>query len=339
MSQRRGGVLRRIIVALAWAAALVGIVLVALGAAPHLQLLDRSTAMAAAFIQYGVLVWAFVSGVVLTSRRAAVRALGLVTVGLLILQVVWTQPYWPHESPGAVLDGNEGLTVMTVNTYFGWADAYELMATAERARPDVVVLSEITARGLADLDAAGWPDLFPYTAGRPGGAWESDGLMVFARQPLRQLDPPDLSDPAATVEVDGPTGPVTIVAVHVANPWLRFREWRSDHESLQSFVADHGGEGLLVVGDLNAVREHEPMARLRALGFENAAEQSGAGWLPTYPAQRLYGPLNGVTYPSLIAIDHVMVGPGLAATDADLFRVEGTDHRGLMVRIAATERK
>lgn len=338
MSQRRGGVLRRIIVALAWAAALVGVVLIALGAAPHLQLLDRSTAMAAAFIPYGVLVWAFVSGVVLTSRRAAIRALSLVTVGLLVLQVLWTRPYWPHDSP-AVLDGNDGLTVMTLNTYYGWADAGELVAEAERARPDVVVLGEITTPGLADLDAAGWTEIFPYTVGQPGRAWESDGLMVFARQPLRRLDSPELSDPAEMVEVDGPAGPVAILAVHVANPWLRFREWRSDHESLQSFVANHAGAPLLVAGDLNAVREHEPMGRLRALGLEDAAEQSGAGWLPTYPAQRLHGALSGLPYPSLIAIDHVLSGPGLVTTHAEAFRVGGTDHQGLVVRIAAADRQ
>lgn len=332
MGERRAGAFRRVMVTLAWLMAIAGVLLVVLGAAPRLQLLGRPTALAAAFIPYGGLLWAFVSVVVLTSHRATIRALGLLTVGLLILQVLWTRPYWPHTSP-AVTNSTDGFTIMTLNTYYGWADASQMVAEAKRTRPDVVVLSEITIRGLGDLGTVGWTEMFPHHAGQPGGAWESDGLMVFARQPLVELDSPRLSDPAQAVRVVGPGGDVTILAVHVANPWLRFREWRSDHAALEGFAAGHREGTLLVVGDLNAVGEHEPLRRLRDLGLEDAAEQSGAGWLPTFPAQRLYDPLSGLSYPSLIAIDHVLVGRGLMAASAATFRVDGTDHQGLVTTV------
>lgn len=148
--------------------------------------------------------------------------------------------------------------------------------------------------------------------------------MVFARQPLVELDSPSLSDPSQAVRVVGPGGDATIVAVHVANPRLRFAEWRSDHAALEGFAAGHRDGAILVVGDLNALREHEPLRRLRDLGLEDAAEQSGAGWLPTFPAQRLYDPLSGLSYPALIAIDHVLVGRGLKAASAATFRVDTT---------------
>lgn len=332
MENRRSGVLRRLAVILAWAAGLVGSTLVVLAAAPDLQLVARQMAMLAAFIPYGVLAWAFATVVVLTGRRRATRALALVTGGLLVLQVAWTHPYWPHDSPAIPAEA-ERLTVMTLNAYYGRASAPDLVAAATRARSDVVVLNEITAEAWADLAAAGWVEELPYHAGEPGGAWESDGIMVFSRLPLTPHDAPPLTDPALVVDVATPAGPVTIVAVHIANPWLGFPDWRADHESLRGFLAARGTDGLLVVGDLNAVREHEPMARLRELGLTDAAEQSGAGWLPTYPAQSLYGPFAGVPYPSLIAIDHVLVGPGLAASQAQAFRVAGTDHRGLVAEV------
>lgn len=155
MVERRAGAFRRVMVTLAWLMAIAGVLLVALGAVPSLQLLSRPTAMAAAFAPYGVLLWVFVSVVVLTSHRGTIRVLGLLAVGLLVIQVLWTRPYWPRTSPGFT-NGSERLTVMTLNTYYGWADASQLMAEAERTRPDVVVLSEITTRSLGDLDTVGW---------------------------------------------------------------------------------------------------------------------------------------------------------------------------------------
>jgi hypothetical protein len=55
----------------------------------------------------------------------------------------------------------------------------------------------------------------------------------------------------------------------------------------------------------------------------------GAGWLPTYPANRVI--------PPLLPIDHILLNRFLTATSLTSFDVDGTDHRGLLAQIAGTE--
>jgi endonuclease/exonuclease/phosphatase family metal-dependent hydrolase len=54
----------------------------------------------------------------------------------------------------------------------------------------------------------------------------------------------------------------------------------------------------------------------------------GAGWLPTYPANR--------TIPPLLPIDHILVSPQLTATSVARFSVPGSDHLGLKAKIACS---
>jgi endonuclease/exonuclease/phosphatase (EEP) superfamily protein YafD len=68
------------------------------------------------------------------------------------------------------------------------------------------------------------------------------------------------------------------------------------------------------------------MQALRRLGLKSATDVAGAGWLPTYPADR---PL-----PPLLPIDHVMINKGLTATSVTSFAISGTDHRGLFATLA-----
>lgn len=308
--------------------------MVALGAVPEWQVHAPVTAMAAAFIPYGVLAWIVVTAVVLTSRRWAVRALALVSVAALVLQVGWTRPYWPGSTAPAASPSTAPLTVMTLNTYYGWADADQLAAAADRYRPDFVVLSELTAGGWERLRETGWEGRFPHRVGEPGEAWTNESMMVFSPHPLEVLSVPATSDETFVLRVFTPVGPVTVFAVHVANPWDGFGTWRTDLATVRQEATARLDEDLVVVGDFNAVREHQPMRQLLATGLADAAEQSGSGWLPTYPAQRLYGGLTGIPYPSLIGIDHVLLGPGVVAESVDTFRIDGTDHQGLIARIA-----
>ena len=76
------------------------------------------------------------------------------------------------------------------------------------------------------------------------------------------------------------------------------------------------------------VEDHGPMQRLRRLGLRSATDLVGAGWLPTYPA--------GGRLPPLLPIDHVLLNSQLTATAVTPVTVPGTDHRGLLVRVAGT---
>ena len=329
---RRRRVGRALVVAIAWLLAAAGTVLVLLGAFPELQLLHPAPAMAAAFIPYGVLAWLVVTAVLLTSRRTAVKALALLTVAALALQVGWTRPYWPHAPAVESAD----LTVMTLNTYYGWSDADQLVAEAERVRPDVVVLTEITDGTWDALQERGWTELLPHHVGEPGPGWNASATMVFSRHPLAELPVSPTSDEHFVLRMTTPDGPVTVIAVHAANPMDGFESWESDLATIRDEAAAHLDGPLVVLGDFNATREHLPLRELLDVGLSDAAEQAGTGWLPTYPSKRFYQPFPDLTYPSVIGLDHVLVGPGLTGVAAHTFGLDLTDHRGLVAELAVS---
>jgi len=78
------------------------------------------------------------------------------------------------------------------------------------AAPDVLVVSELTRWVDATL-----ADRLPYRR----LAWDGGAVGVYSRLPLR---PPDLVGPevpGVRVQVDGPTGPFVLYALHVPRPW------------------------------------------------------------------------------------------------------------------------
>ena len=84
---------------------------------------------------------------------------------------------------------------------------------------------------------------------------------------------------------------------------------------------------VIVPGDFNATVDHAQFRDLLGGGFDEGALDSGAGYLPTYPTDRWYPPLLG--------IDHVL-SRGLWAESARTYDLPGSDHRALLVRLAAS---
>ena len=70
------------------------------------------------------------------------------------------------------------------------------------------------------------------------------------------------------------------------------------------------------------------MQALRRLGMKSATDVAGAGWLPTYPADK--------PYPPLLPIDHVLINEEVTARSVTSFGITGTDHRGLFATLALT---
>ena len=89
----------------------------------------------------------------------------------------------------------------------------------------------------------------------------------------------------------------------------------------------------LVVGDLNATTDHAPMRRLADAGFRSATELANEGWQPTWPAHGRTS-LLGIPLPHLVQIDHVLLGPSLAAVGTHTLDIPGTDHRALVAEVA-----
>jgi endonuclease/exonuclease/phosphatase (EEP) superfamily protein YafD len=122
-----------------------------------------------------------------------------------------------------------------------------------------------------------------------------------------------------------PSGNLTFVAVHLLPPYpYPAREWLAETARLRDFLADIPGSAL-VAGDFNATVDHVQFRRLLTDGYADATRQAGAGYPATYPTDRRFGPL--------IGIDHVLTR-GATATAARTVTLPGSDHRGLLVRVA-----
>ena len=94
--------------------------------------------------------------------------------------------------------------------------------------------------------------------------------------------------------------------MHPCNPYCGGGRWATEHRALRNAVAADLERPTIVAGDFNAVDDHGPMQQLRGLGLKSATDVLGAGWLPTYPANR--------RFPPLLPIDHVLVNDQLTAT-------------------------
>ncbi|HYF74233.1 MAG TPA: endonuclease/exonuclease/phosphatase family protein, partial [Nocardioides sp.] len=220
-------------------------------------------------------------------------------------------------------DGAATLRVMTANIAQGDGDPFELVRVASEERLDLLVVEEINAAALADMDRAGLGDLLPHRVGEP----RSDGhaTMVFARTEL---------GPAVRTDTwhDGwvvPMGDLVVVATHPQAP-TEPDIWRADHAALLDAVREHDPD--LVLGDLNATADHAPMRVLADAGLRGAGELANEGWQPTWPASGRWSFVVGL--PPLAQIDHVLVGPRLAAVSQHTVDLPGSDHRAVVAEVA-----
>lgn len=256
-------------------------------------------------------------------RRLSLSILAALCAGLLALQLSWAVPAFIRDDRPATTGTT---TLLSLNMLAGQADAAQLLTVAKAA--DIVVLVEFTEPAHQAMATAGWDQEFPYSFRDPrvgiGGSaiysrYRVTDKISLAAAPFQQL--------RATLDVPE-VGPVTIFATHPCNPLCGDDRWIQDHDQLREVARPYLGQNLILAGDFNAISSHRPMRRLAADGLADAGEVAGSGWLPTYPATRFI--------PPLVPIDHVLISSSLTATKVSTFRVDGTDHLGLIAQIART---
>lgn len=289
---------------------------------------DNAAALLSSFIAYGTVAYlvaliAFGIALVRARRRLVLAVLTVLSAALLTVHLAWLAPFFVADDRPPTTDT---FTVMSLNMLAGRADSAQVAAVAQQA--DVVVLLEATPTSLYALRPFGWKDRFPYSIGDPDDS--RSGSAIYSRYPLTARD--SLPTTAfqqwvATAEVPD-VGPVTIMAVHPCNPFCGGTSWVREHQVVREVADAHRDGPLVVAGDFNAVDDHQPLRQLRRDGLVSATDITGAGWLPTYPANKLI--------PPMIPIDHVLVSPSLTAVSIRTFRVDGTDHLGLMAVLAGT---
>lgn len=254
-------------------------------------------------------------GLALGLRR---RLLGAVATALVVAHLLVVAPALGGDELTASAAAAPPLRVVTANVYV-LNPTPELAGRSLRAlRPDVLVVPELDADGLAGLRASGLLDDLPYSVLELGERAESVGL--FSRLPLQDVSSRPGAGrllPRATVSVDGVE--VRLVTGHPLPPVLGWESlWR---RSLADLAREVDGVELptVVAGDLNADRDHASFRKLLDVGLRDAHDVRGRGLARTWPASR-----------PVLHLDHVLVrdraGVRFEVVDVAEAPIPGSDH-------------
>ncbi|MGI5287132.1 endonuclease/exonuclease/phosphatase family protein [Nonomuraea polychroma] len=214
--------------------------------------------------------------------------------------------------------------VMTINMLFGRADIETIMKLVREFDPDVLSTQELTPGAVSDLDAAGLKELMPHRVLED--EWSAGGSGLYSKHPMEQL--PDVVPPvghkmpAALVSLPG-GNPIEFVDVHPYPPiGPNVVQW---NDALAALPSASPGRVRILAGDFNASLDHAAMRKLLDRGYKDAADQVGAGLIPTWPANR--------RMPPIITIDHVLVDQRVGVREVSVRDVPGTDHRAVLAEL------
>lgn len=265
-----------------------------------------------------------VAGVLLGATALVLRrwAVGLVVSLLAVVLLAAVTPrMFPDSRPIGV---GTDVRVMSLNLLVGQADAKSVVDAVRDERVDVLSLLELTPDAVAALDRAGLDAMLPHRVFQP----EDDGFGsgLASRYPLteRSLTPPStFRQPAALVDLPG-RGDIEVVAVHTRPPVVTAgpESWQRELAGLPPRRID--GPPRVLAGDFNATLDHVGLRRLLNNGYEDAADQVGAGLAPTWPA--------GELWPPPVAIDHVLVDRRCPVDTFGVVDIVGSDHRAVVTQ-------
>jgi endonuclease/exonuclease/phosphatase (EEP) superfamily protein YafD len=294
-------------------------------ASRYLWITNHATLITAAVSPYLMLCAPVSAALLIWGRRwvLAVAALGL-TVAAVAVQLPL---YLGSDASRAA---GVKVRVISANTYEGMADPDHLVRSAQ-AQADVIAFQELTPGEVERLSEAGLDATFPYRWLDARG--DSRGVGMWSRFPIeapRRIGGYTFAFLTAQIRVTGVSTDPTVVVAHLPGPWpYPIDAWRRDFDLLPvtlSEVGEQAGAGCVIVaGDVNSTTDMRPFRALLRNGYRDAAEQSGAGFKPTFPANS--------RLPPYIAIDHVLTR-NCTATSLRTMEVPGSDHRGLVATIA-----
>jgi endonuclease/exonuclease/phosphatase (EEP) superfamily protein YafD len=239
--------------------------------------------------------------------------------------------------PRGISNGDEtaeagpGLTLMTANLMLGEADPESVVELVRDEGVDVLSVQELTPETVDGLRRAQLDRLLPESELIP--AEGSAGGGIYSRLPLRRL--PDLEPlpgafaiPRGLIRVPG-ASEVEVLSPHARPPTADGVDaWRADLERLPPAAAD--SRPRLLLGDFNATLDHAELRELLSSGYTDAADVTGTGFTPTWPADGL---------PPPVAIDHVLADDRVEVLDASVRELPGSDHRAVIAEVALPVRE
>jgi endonuclease/exonuclease/phosphatase (EEP) superfamily protein YafD len=233
----------------------------------------------------------------------------------------------PLHIGASVAPGGTRLEVLQANLRRGSASPQSLVDLIRTRHVDIVDAEELTTAERDRLVSAGLSRELPYLfdAARPDGA---NGLAIWSRFPLsdEQRYPGFQLGALSAIATIGPGVTTTVFAVHLAAPFPYVASlWAGELARLHRILQAIAATGPVIVGgDFNATSDTAQFRALASGSYRDAAQQRGAGYLATYPADRWF--------PPLIGIDHILLSRS-EATGITTLRLPGSDHRALLAGV------
>ncbi|MGK3200624.1 endonuclease/exonuclease/phosphatase family protein [Amycolatopsis sp. MEPSY49] len=299
--------------------ALLVVLLVPLAGLAALRLIgydgDWYTLVALSLTPFVAAAGLLLSGLALALRRWWVGGTALVlAVALAVLVVPRLSASDQREVHGKTL------RVLASNLLYGQADPKAVVDLVREQRIDVLNLVEMTPRVVDGLTAAGLFQLLPYRVLHPApGAF---GSGIVSRFPLKEVNlTGDSAAKQPGAQADLGDGVVAeIVAVHPISPDVDTPQWEREIKDLSRAAGEHGLR--ILAGDFNATLDHAAFRTVLSRGYNDAAEERGAGLTPTWPSSS-----------PVVTIDHVVVDNRAAVQDYRVFDVAGSDHRAVFAEV------
>lgn len=277
---------------------------------------------------YGSL--AALAGLVLAAscRRHVLSILSTaVLVTTLAVQISWY--YLDHR---ADYGAYQAIRVLSSNLRYGQADPSLVVQLATNSA-DVITVAELTPEAVQRFLQAGIEKAFPYSHLIPSSG--AGGVGIWSRYPLTPLTVPRHSGVkirAAQMQIPGvPLDPL-LASLHVYSPVggdaNTISEWRSGMEGAKAqldYLAQYAGPAATIIGgDYNSTPDMREFRDLLTSGYEDAVDETGAGFAPTFPSN--------TWYPPLLTIDHVLTR-NASASSIRTIDIPGSDHRALLATV------
>ncbi len=262
------------------------------------------------------------------SRRVLLSLLGV----FLLTATVAIQVNWYYLGRHSDIGAYKELRVLSSNLRYGRADPTEFVGLANSSA-DVITVAELTEEAVTRFTDAGIGQSFPHSQLTPGSG--ASGIGMWSRYPLTPVSAPrhrSVSMPAARVQVPGLEHPPLLASVHVQSPVSdnenTIEDWNygmaGAKAQLANFATAAGPAAVIIGGDYNSTPDMRQFRDLLTNGYQDAVEELGAGYAPTFKADSWL--------PPVITIDHVLTRNATPAS-VKTVKIKGSDHRALLATI------